>query len=277
MIKEKDLVIENPFIEANKYIISVQGFVYKNKFITVHHNLPILKEENANLDIYCVWNELLFFNNYEPISVNYQIQSKLPPINCELTFYNYKLKYICNQYLSVDKLNSLMIPYIIAEIDDNVSLENMVGKSGSPVFYNNKIIGVFSKFDIINKYLKIIPAYFIKKSLEKKDNTTIYTIKNIDTIKKYNRFNVQDNQIFHHIFGNIPLQTYIMIEGDIGKNLIPYNDFLYIMDTKLIKKDKKKNIYIVTAQLLLFLRRFNFIKIHNEIVLKSKKYYQFLD
>ena len=124
----------------------------------------------------------------------------------------------------------------------------------------------------------IIPSYLIKKTLDKKDNLNVYTLPNIETTKKIGRFNISNgNIIFHHIFGNIPISTFLLIEGDADKDMI-IQELEYPLSSKIIKenefkinKQKMETFYIVNSKLISILRKMKKYDINKNILSNKLK------
>lgn len=238
------LDIITPSLNKNQYnMFSLNGFEFKFKkkyyIITVHHNLPIekvsinltlpnkfankLPNQIANnlstkleLVINPVWNELLILKN--PInsinSVNKvtvslpQVSNKLKIISNNETIEGETLGYT---FLPFDNINGYEIPYIMMSIKNT----NLEGLSGSPVFMNDKLVGIFSKVLLDKSCALIIPTYILIKTLEKKDNNNIYTVNNINLIDKIGHYKNKNNTIFHpQLQIYIPITSYLNIMGD---------------------------------------------------------------
>jgi hypothetical protein len=253
---------------------SVKGFLlnYKsNKYIiSVHHGLPIL--DTQDILINCSWNELLILNNSSDL-LNLkeikQLKYKIPPINNNLYImynYNNEIKLIIEDYTLININNLPTNPQIIYIKASIISYQDTLKSlSGSPVFnIYNKLIGIFCKQE--NNYVYILPTYYIIKTLEKKNNYSIYNINFNEPIKNINNYIVKNNTIYHASLNmNIPLNAYFLLNGDednsilINKNYrIKYTDITNELpisnDRNIIEED---NVFIVNASLLLFLKLLN--------------------
>jgi hypothetical protein len=203
----------------------------KKYLITVHHNLPIylVKYKNANLNVLIdsSWNELLVLENknIENIKVHnnfcYILKSD---INIYIIKDNYKIMFnnISYEFIQYNNLESgQRVPYITANMINDSLIENknyLVGMSGCPVYYKDKLIGIFSRFNITNNKIYIIPMIVIIKTLLKRDNNKICILNK--KVKKIDYYNIDNNQIFYkslNIF--IPIETYYLLEGNLNNNL----------------------------------------------------------
>ena len=98
-------------------------------------------------------------------------------IGDELIMYSERKRYILSvsglEMIPYDNINdNYCIPYIKATTEN----DTYSGLSGSPIFYKNKLVGIFSKYcKDINTAL-IIPVYVLIKNIEKKDNQHIYKL-----------------------------------------------------------------------------------------------------
>jgi hypothetical protein len=268
------LQLDNPLIVEHTYInLNSVNIKYKRKeyIISTTHNYPLI-----NVDMMQVlWNELFIMEikkNTERICVEskntiYNLQYKIPPANSTVLLHNYEL--LINESLtlmSFDGLNKIYIPYITATFKEKIKHPDLLrGLSGSPIFiiiryydnkndkikYIKKIIGIFSQFNMHTNQAYIIPSYFVKKTLDRKDNLNIYTLPNIETIKKIGRFNISKEDIFHHIFGNIPVSTFLLIEGDCDKDMV-IQELEYPLSSRIIIED---GFYIVNSKLVSILKK----------------------
>lgn len=274
------------YMEIGNCITAIyeNGFVIKHNtkkyIVTLHHNLPINKviDENKNeleIIINSNWNELLFLKLPDDISdiPDYNIyinnfQTKLPKksdiahINIDGT--KFKIDITNITYFPFDNINGYKLPYIECCMKDNVSLytDNNEKLIGSPVFIDNKMIGIYSRTNTSNIKGYIIPTYTIIKTLSKIDNNNIYTIPNLNNISKIGKFNINNNLIYHQILKqNINIDSYIMLEGDKDKilrvkykdttkgriNMIVKQNLLDIGNYLVIKEDKYKlNLRLLT-------------------------------
>jgi hypothetical protein len=256
--------------------MNLNGFFIKyNKkihLVTVHHNLPIktVMYENNKLEINInsCWNELLilepnFYDNYLVNTKWVHILKNDDIIN--ITNNNYKINFsnISYEFIEYDNLYaSSRIPYITATLDIDESIEkiNLSGLSGSPVYKNNKLAGIFSRYNIIEKKAYIIPIYLVIKTLMKKDNDVLNIPNKI--LKKIDYYNIKKGYIFYKPFNiNIPLDTYYLLENDNSQkcilnddSIIEYNNThdIIINKSNLIKKDDK---YKVSYRLLTLLKK----------------------
>ena len=239
------------------FLINYEGVNYG---VTVHHFLPInnifIEESKDNINILTnsVWSEILIFSinniNIEKYKIHKQIKKKIPTQEDKFIMnsnINEKILMKFNKYdfLPYDNINiEYTIPYIKANIlDDTQKLADLSGLSGSPVFLNDNIIGIFSKYDIANNIVFIIPIYVLIKNLQKKDNYHIYNLP--IKPKKISKFNVQDNGTIYHstLKINIPLNTYMLLEGDEGSIFNIETDFNITDCETIIIDDLNEHLY----------------------------------
>jgi hypothetical protein len=242
-------LITQSFI-TDKLELTSTGFILRydnqNYIITVHHFLPINKIHNNNDELEIIfnstWNELLICNcnniDLSKYIIYNKIKNKIPKMGDILSFIPNKkdilsdesllekieLRFIGYDFLPFDNINSdILIPYIKALCTNNAY--NFAGLSGSPIFINNTIIGIFSKYNIKESILYIIPIYIFIKTINKIDQNNIYTMAS-DKIKKINSYNVKNNKIYHPTLKiNVPINTFFLIEGDINYvPIISYNN-----------------------------------------------------
>jgi hypothetical protein len=263
----------------NKIKLSTIGtnITYKNNnyILSLHHNLPIMScfDEQKNQMNICInsnWSETIIIDNseYKSESIS-EFQNKIPKEKTELTLKSdkrYSLILHGVIFIPFDNLSeNLKLPYIAAYCTENI--KNISGMSGSPVFCDNKLIGLFSKYDSINNLYYILPIYIIIKNIEKKNNNTIFCSNNTN-IKKINNFNIKDDMVYHRTLNiKIPINTFFLIEGDddltfIGENNItiyikPYTDLVLPNINDIICED---NSYKLTIRLMTLLKILNFPK-----------------
>jgi hypothetical protein len=255
------IVIESRF---KGFILSYKGCDY---IISVHHGTPI-KEISHQIVINSVWNELLILERhaYHNSVVVKNIKLSVPKVADELNlaFNKLEIKLTVSGYKFLNLNNLPTNPrcmYITALMEENKDLKSL---SGSPVFNNdNKLIGIFCKQ--LNNIVYILPSYYIIQTLVK--NNAIYGIDFEDQITKVNKSNVySDNTVYHKTLNMyIPIDTYFMLEGDVGKELLINNEHvcrfidlhnsLPITNERTIIKDGSK--YLVNASLLIFLQMIN--------------------
>ena len=266
---EETIDLELHTMEFNKehIKIGVNGFflTYSGKtyIITTHHNLPIAYiKDNINIKINSMWNETLILEpndiNIHKYKINTQIQNKLPKENdiiCMKTQNKrYEMKTIGFDFLPFDNSPiSPMIPYIKA----HVNIREAKGLSGCPIFTDNKLIGLFSKYNTETNTAYILPIYVIIKTIDKVDNSNIYCCIQSD-IKKINNYHVKNNTIYHPTLKiYIPLSSYFLLEGDVDNKfliqhenktietvLYPSNKLLLSNESSIIMEGEKYKINI---------------------------------
>jgi hypothetical protein len=280
----------NPFIKNYHIQLNYVVIEYKKKkyIISTTHNYPFIDNIKPIL-----WNELLIMENVNELQYKiYELQYKIPCnetlviLEAENTIYELSIDESLT-LMSFDGINNIYIPYITATFIEKIKNPDLLrGLSGSPIFIinryhkknNKKIIGIFSQFNIHTNQAYIIPSYLIKKTLDRKDNLNVYTLPNIETIKKIGRFNISNgNIIFHHIFGNIPISTFLLIEGDIDKDMV-IQELEYPLSTKIITeeqfnidKQKKEIFYIVNSKLVSILKKMKKYDIVKDILSNKLK------
>ena len=184
-IKLKTQVFLNKFLEQklNSFVLNYHKVNY---LISVHHHLPIDSVHNSfdqklNIKVDSCWSEVLIMEtdnlDLSRFSINYTVQNKLPKpeqvMFIKTEFLRYETIMIDYEFIPFDNINeNLTLPYIRSRLFQ--SIEDMSGLSGSPVFIDDKLIGVFSKFDKKESIAYIIPIYIIIKNLSKHDNINIY-------------------------------------------------------------------------------------------------------
>ena len=266
-------------IKLNSFILS-----YKSKkfIVSLHHNIPIntVSDEGCNMiDIHInsLWSEVLLLKsdtiNCTDYKVFNEIQNKLPKEGDAMTLladvrYNMIAKDII--MIPYDNLSTdFSLPYITAEFTEPAA--QFAGFSGSPVIINNKVVGIFSKYNIATKTAYIVPIYIVIKNLDKTNNNSIFYCNTLN-VKKINTFNVKNQEIYHPTFKiNINVNSYFLIEGDdnlyvnITDNMntestimvTPYEDLIADNSNEIIKVDLS---YKITLRFLTLINRFNIDK-----------------
>lgn len=248
-----------PFMTTN-YRESLTGFLLCHNnttyLLSVHHNLPIEKiyekqtESSCNILVNSCWNEVVIMDSKNIDTSQFTVFRK---IQNRMTFTESEVFTLLDGQRTLLEINKTIfepfdnfnfspdIPYIICKLKS--PHESLAGNSGAPVFIREGnediLIGVISKHNIENQTLYIIPIYMYIRSLEKKDNTTIYGLDFKDAVK-IGAYNVIDDielgKVIYHptLKINVPLSTYFLLEGDNGAEFtINYN---------ICKKGKNVNI-----------------------------------
>jgi hypothetical protein len=266
-------------IKLNSFILS-----YKSKkfIVSLHHNIPInnVTDEQGNvMDIHInsLWSEILILKSDTVNCIDYkvfnEIQNKLPKGGDIITLladarYNMVVK--DNIMIPFDNLSTdFTLPYITAEFTEPIA--QIAGFSGSPVIINNKVVGIFSKYNIMTKTAYILPIYIAIKNLDKTNNNSIFYCNTLN-VKKINTFNVKNQEIYHPTFKiNINVNSYFLIEGDdnlyvnVTDNtntetktlIIPYENLIADNSNEIIKDDSS---YKITSRFLTLINRFNIDK-----------------
>jgi len=299
LLKIKTQLFLNKTIEQklNSFILNYNK---QNYIISLHHNLPVDSVhtliDNMKLDIYInsCWSEVLIMNigkvNIKDFVINYNIFNRIPKpddiLFIKTNDQRYKTTVIGYEFIPYDNISeNLTIPYIKTKI--NESIENISGLSGSPVFIDNKIVGVLSKFNIKESILYIIPIYIIIKNLSKKDNTNIYGFEKSIKVTRINHYNINNDLFYHSTLKiNINIDTYLLLEGDsdhqftiqedktdIKSDIITTPIKLNISNEPFIQNKERK--YKITIRLLVLLKKMNVNKqtiicLFNHICKKDK-------
>jgi hypothetical protein len=231
------------------FVLNYNG---KNYIITVHHFLPIYKifdfetNNELNIEINSSWNEGLILDTENVDLSKYKIFSKIhnsvPKLKSNLSMMinndRIQLEIIGYDLIPFDNIQ-MDVPILIIKAKILSDFKNFAGYSGSPVFYENKIVGIYTKLKTDTNVAFIIPIYIIIKNLEKEDNSNIYTV-NVKNIRKICTWNVnKDNHIYHPTLKfNIPVNTYFLVEGDINfKTIIHYGKKKIDLIQSELKKD----------------------------------------
>jgi hypothetical protein len=273
-------------INRREINISLNGFILnymnRNHLITIHHNLPVnslyyndcseFSQEKIEIIRNSGWSEILIGStetlNLEEYKINKLIKNAIPKKNQSLTLKsteNYEMRVIDYDFLPFDNIHSESpIPYIKAEFIRCV--DKVQGLSGSPVFIDNKLIGIFSKYNVRQNVAYIIPIYLVIKNLEKIDFVNIYCSPTID-INKINSYNVKENMIYHPSLKiNVPVATYFILEGDINSRFIIQTksgfksyDSLAIINIEIDIVNRNEE-YKINPRLLTLINKFNISK-----------------
>jgi hypothetical protein len=294
------------------------GFLFKYNcsyyIISVHHFLPISesfldstseiiklkKFKNIN------WNELMIFEkpnekyllntkivkNYKTRFVEPQTKIIMEINNIIESYETVNYEIICSNPLS--KLRSIYLKFIIGKCNDSERinyLNKYQGLSGKPIFdINGKLLGVFCKITFVsnpiiteegtiyNIYGLILPSIYIIKSIQKKDNESIYMVDIDDYDVKIGKFEIQreinkDSSTFNYgiyylpINFKIPLDIYFVLNGD---------DDLKIM-SKNIKTSILKNIKFIKNEnfdfnLIIEKNKDGFFKLNNGLITSLTNY-----
>ena len=249
-------LITQPFIKKT-IIFSLHGFLLnynnKNYLVSVHHNLPINNvctqdDEILRIKINSCWSEILIIEPTKQILSDYMIyksiQNKIPKLDdveksliIKTDFKDIEGVFIGIEFIPWDNIDiSSKTPYIKMYISEDEN-EPQSGMSGSPVFFNDKIVGVFSKYNKEERIAYIIPIYIIIKNILRKDNLNIYTFDKIHTLDisniiKINSFLVKNELIYHPTFKmDILLESFMLIECDLS------NSYMIILKDELISQN----------------------------------------
>lgn len=251
------------------------GFLFKYNnimyIISVHHFLPILKtildatseiiELNKLTNIN--WNEL---NIYQAPNEKYLLNTKIiksyrtrfPEKNAIIKieigndFERYEIVDYYNACLNpLSKLRSIYIKFFIGKIKDSERL-NIINKfqelSGKPIFdKEDKLIGVFCKIIIspsFEVYGLVLPIIYLIKSLNKKDNESIYYLDIKEFDLKLGKYEIQKDDFNYSIYypptlSKIPLDIFVILEGDNDSKIMSKNTKTLV--SKSLKFIKNEN------------------------------------
>jgi hypothetical protein len=209
--------IKNP-IEVQTTGIAIQH--NKKKYIvTVHQGLSVEKIIISTDKIYeftnfivCGWNDLILIpiDNIPNLFVFKQFVKKQINVSSKYNIDSEHCKYISNDFLPIN-----MIPGNPSNLYYKMSTSYVIkeGDCGKPVYNNNNLVGIIGKIE--DTILYIIPSIYIIKSCEKVDNSSIYTLNDMNIIERINRYKVVNKSIYYiKINSLIPVDTYIALEGD---------------------------------------------------------------
>ena len=227
---------------------------------TIDNVSSTIDSVSLDIQINSCWSEVLILNtdklDLSSYKINKKYQNSLPKINETLNLIQninrYNLTVINYEFLPFDNLQSdYLIPYIIVTFENDL-INDYNGLSGVPIYINDKLIGIFSKYNIINKTGYILPIYIVIKNFYKNNNADIYTIKNLDKLTKINNYKIKNSSIYSSLFKiNIPLCSYILIEND--KIFNNYRD-CYINTTLQISNECNiiinNDLYKLTSRIL---------------------------
>lgn len=231
------------------HIIKLNGTIIKynklNYLITLHHGLPIklvtITIDDIDINIsefdYCIWNELIMVKDFKNIRENQfvfkQFVKKQIDSSIELEINKTDIcRFIENVFFPINMMpeNPINLYYKLSNNSDKIKK----GSSGIPIHTKDKkLIGIFSKKE--NNSIYVIPIIYILKSIEKTDNDNIYFLDE-NNINKINNYMVKEKKIYHNQLKTIiPIDTYLVLEGDIDK-------MIYITDKKLKSRYHKFKI-----------------------------------
>ena len=238
-------------IETRGIFICIDKKYY---MVTVHQGLPVKKitfnikdiEYNFTDFTICGWNDLIVV----PITFDIDLFVFKHFVKKQI---NHTTKYSIDSNI-VNYMENELIPInMMPSNPSNLyykmkSIEPIIrdGDCGKPIVDSkNKLIGIVCKTNDLIIYT--IPSIYILQSINKLDNSTIYTINDIDSISKINNYNIRENNTiyFNKINCLIPIETYIVFEGDKDiKITITTNKEREGMKTRLsyIKKHVRVNV-----------------------------------
>ena len=254
---------------GNNYIVSVHHFlpITKTTLDTTSETVELNKIKNIN------WNELTIYScpdskfllNTKVIKkYKTRFPEKKSVIKIEIN--NKFERYECVDYHigcvnPLSKLRSIYIKFFIGTINESERLylvNKYQGLSGKPVFdKDEKLIGVFCKTAFestteitsegtkINVYGFILPTIYLTKSLNKKDNESIYYLDIHDFNSKLGKYEIQKDEKSSFVIYNLqcnyklPLDIYVNMEGDEDSKITSKNiNNLTFKTLKFIKNER---------------------------------------
>ena len=275
-----------PFMSTN-HRESLTGFLLHHNsttyLLSVHHHLPIetvyekQTESACNILVNSCWSEALIMDSHNidtsQFTVFKKIQNSIKSFNEAEIFAlidgeRNLINMVGTIYEPFDYLNSSPdIPYLVGKL--NIPNASLAGNSGAPIFIREGnediLIGVISKYDTINESVHIIPIYVFIRSLDKRNNSTIYGI-DCTNATKIGAYNITEDvelkkTIYHPTLKvNIPLSTYFLLEGD--------DNATFIINYNLYRNGKNLNIINNVNTISI---NHNLIVSHEETLLVSDK------
>ena len=224
------------FIEISGTLIQYKKQHY---IITVHQGLPIkeitIKEKIYTNFIICAWNDLCIIpveNDFTQFVFKHFVKKQI----------DLMINFIENIFIPINMIptNPLNLYYKY----ENKCEEYKEGDAGKSIHSNHKLIGIIAKS--FKNDILVIPAIYILRSLEKMDNTTIYTIPMNITKFGYSKVNDMKNIFYRKIGIMMPLETVIALEGDKTQvtitcdsivKIVSYTPFINTVITNSIKLD----------------------------------------
>ena len=252
--------------------IQVKGVLIKYKkkiYLTLPHagldvNIIIFNDKEYTDFKYSHWSENIIIEINEKDILEHQYIFKKFGLKCidvnkKIKINDIEYKYIKNDYFPVNMMvNNPNIMYYVVK-----SKETYEPETGMPLYYNNILYGIYSKYNNEKNVCYITPSLFIEKSINNVKNN-LYVCNNIDNIKNIDRYKVYGDMIYCPRFQyNIKLETYLLYLSN-SENRIIYNNshMCNISFSKTLKK------YINNTFLLHWCKMFN-----KEILIKIIKNY----
>jgi hypothetical protein len=232
---------------ALSFDIQVKGVLIKYKkkiYLTLPHagldvNIIIFNNKEYTKFKYSHWSENIIVEIDEKDVLEHQYIFKKFGLKCidvnkKIKINDIDYKYIKNDYFPVDMMvNNPNLMYYVVK-----SKETFEPETGMPLYYNNILYGIYSKYNNEKKFCYVIPSLFIEKSINNVKNN-LYVCNNIDNIKSIDRYKVYGDMIYCPQFQyNIKLDTYLLYLSN-SENRITYNNshICHISFSKKLKKD----------------------------------------
>lgn len=229
--------------------IQVKGVLVKyNKeiYLSVPHagldvNIIIFNNKEYSDFKYSYWSENIIVKIDKSDILEHQYVFKKFGLKCidvtkKIKINNIDYKYIKNDYFPINMMvdNPNMVYYVVKSPNSPEPEPEI----GMPLYYNNILYGIYSKYNNEKNFCYVMPFLFIEKSIINTTNN-LYTCNSIDNIKSIDRYRVYGDMIFCPQFQyNIKLETYLLYLSN-SKNRIIYNNshICYISFSKKLKKN----------------------------------------
>ena len=196
------------------YIITYHNFIPINNICDNNNNRLKILLDSITSDVLI----LEYLPTYKDThKINKKFLLKLPENGtiCNILHeHRYNIRIEETTFISCNNITSeYKLPYIIASFIDDKCIVDIADTLGLPVYFNNFVIGMISKYD--NDKILILPIYVITRNILNINNNFIYTINNIEHITKINNNPVINNYIYHSKLKiNIPINTLLLIDGN---------------------------------------------------------------
>lgn len=207
-------------IETTGVLLKYNGNTYLN---VLHAGLDvkiiIFNDKEYNDFKYSEWSENIIVKIDNIDIKDYQFVFKTfgkkhidPTTKCKIN--NKYCTYIKQEYYPINMMSNnpdLLFYSLSYEGDD-------VPDKGVPLYYNNRLLGINSRFHYEKKHCCVIPIVFILKSIE--NETNYLMICENDYVKSIGRFKVHGDMIFNsQLQYNINCETHFMFLSNSKKRI----------------------------------------------------------
>ena len=154
---------------------------------------------------------------------------------------NCKCEYIKNECFPVNMMagNPELMFYVVK------SKQEGSPDTGTPLYYNGTLFGIFSKYNSEKKHCYITPSLFIQKSIDNNTNH-LYRCSNINEIKKVKGYNVYNNMIYcPQIQYPINLESYLLFLSNTNNRILINNNLNAYITFEKVKKNVIKNTFLL--------------------------------